>query len=105
MAGVCVCVCVCEGLKSADVNKTEQLAGEGGGGGGEEGGGGGGVVWVWVGGGGCEGVKGAGVGGVRGGGRKGGGCRKTEGCVHMWARPCAGHPHVISHVEGYLSVC
>ena len=29
---VCVCVCACEGLKSADVNKTEQLAGEGGGG-------------------------------------------------------------------------
>ena len=27
---VCVCVCVWEGLKNADVNKTEQLAGEGG---------------------------------------------------------------------------
>lgn len=32
-ACVYACLCVCEGLKTADVNKTEQLAGEGGGGG------------------------------------------------------------------------
>lgn len=63
--GVCACVYAYmpKHLKSADVNKTQQLAGE-----------------------------------ARGGG-------KTSSCAHRAARPCAGHPGVISHVEGYRCVC
>lgn len=49
-----------ESLKTADVNKTEQLAGE---------------------------------------------SRKTSSCERGAARPCTGHPRVISHVEGYQNVC